>query len=355
MIANKMPKKQMIILLIIVSLIAFILVLNKVNNRNSFSVTSHSTTKEAIGTIITIHLYDTKEHPMTENELQNISNQLFAEVNRLELIFSAKLEDSELSHLNNTAYNSPIKVSDELFEIIETSIIYYELSNYAFDISLGNLISLWNIGSDEYYLPTESEVEKYINKFNVKNIVMDKENKTIMYSSPDINIDLGAIAKGYIGEKIAEMAKKLNVHCGILSFGGNIVTIGERYNNEAWTIGITDPMDTSKIASYIEVTDKSIVTSGNYERYFVKNNVRYHHILDPSTGFPAQSGIISSTIIGDSSTICDILSTTCFIIGLEDATKLIESLDGIEAIFIDANGTTHTTSRIDKYNFIINN
>jgi thiamine biosynthesis lipoprotein len=140
---------------------------------------------------------------------------------------------------------------------------------------------------------------------------------------------------------------------GILDFGGNIMTIGTKADGSLWNIGITNPLDTTEVYAAVSVNDKCVVTSGNYERYFIEDGVRYHHILNPFTGYPAESGIISSTIIGDNSTQCDALSTACYIMGVDKALELIEKTDGVEAVFIDNDGEVHTSSGIEKYSFRI--
>ncbi len=322
--------------------------------QDSYETVSYTDTREAIGTIVTITLYDTEAHPFTKDELKTITDELFEEADRLEHIFSAKLDDSELSLLNSSAFNNELSVSSELFDIFDISLNYCYLSNGGFDISLGKLISLWNIGSENPYLPSDTELSPLINKNGWKHIILNKENQTISYNSNNFSVDLGAIAKGYIGDKLKELAKNKGIECAMFSLGGNIITIGERYTGGNWTIGITNPFSPDSVIGTLKTSDMSVVTSGDYERYFTKDGIRYHHILDGSTGYPCSSGIVSCTIIGASSAHCDALSTSCFALGVTDGLNLIENIDGYEALLIDDDGNIHTSSGMDKYNFTTN-
>lgn len=317
----------------------------------AYTTNSYTKTAEALGTVITITLYDTETKPMSDGELSGIADRLFDETLRLEHIFSARLQDSELSRLNDTAADSPVNVSPELFSLMELSLEYCRMSEGALDISIGKLIKLWNIGSDTPHLPDKNEVAPYINRNGWKNIVTDKDDSTVSYTDGTVSADLGAIAKGYVGDVLKNLAEKLGISCAIFNLGGNIVTIGGRYTGGDWNISITDPLSESDYFASLSVNDMAVVTSGNYERYFERDGVRYHHILNPATGFPADNGTVSVTIIGPSSARCDALSTACYIMGRDDGLRLINSLDGYEAVFIDSEGNASLSSGMEKYNY----
>ncbi len=335
-------KKNIIacIILLVFIMLLFIFIFKKENSEYSKYLGS----KEAFGTIFTISLYSDNIEKFNETTLKDFCDKIFNEADRLEKIFSVTIPDSELSLLNESAYNTEIKVSDELFTVLEKSLYYCELSEGAFDISIGNLISLWDIGNGKNIIPETSQIDTLKNASNWKNIVLNKDRKTVQFTSEDVKINLGAIAKGYAGDVLKNMlTDEFNISHAILNLGGNIVTIGSKPDGSDWNIGIKNPLDVNSILTSLSIEDKAIVTSGNYERYFELNGIRYHHILDPFTGFPSDNGIISSTIIGTSSTDCDALSTTCYIIGIEKSLKLINSIDGYEAIFVDNSGNTYKT------------
>lgn len=319
---------------------------DKVNKSDDVS---YSLTEEHFGTILTITLYGSDEE-----KLKDITEQSFDECERLENIFSAKLSGSELSKLNENAALEPVVVSDELMYLIKEALAYNRLSEGALDMSIGKLINLWGIGTENEHIPDADELNPYINADGCSYITIDEENSTIFYTSDIVNIDLGAIAKGYAADCIKQyICDNMESPYGILDFGGNIMTIGQKADGGSWNIGITNPQSPSQVYGVVSVKDMCVVTSGNYERYFIEDGVRYHHILNPFTGYPAQSGIISSTIIGDNSMECDALSTACYILGADKALELINSIDGVEAVFIDNDGKAHTSDGISKYNFVV--
>lgn len=304
-----------------------------------------SLTEEHFGTVLTITLYG-NEKELLERLIENS----FAECERLERIFSAKLEDSELSELNKTAWNNPTAVSEELFEVFQKALYYNACSEGSLDISIGKLIRLWGIGTEGQRVPDDAELVEMAGKNGCQYILLDETEKTITYTDECVEVDLGAIAKGYAADVIKEyiLQQKPQV-TGILNFGGNIMTIGEKTDGSAWNIGITNPFSPSEVYASVSVRNQCVVTSGNYERYFMEGGKRYHHILDPQTGYPAKQGIISATIIGDYSADCDALSTACYILGIEKALSFIETLDGVEAVLIDEEGDLHCSSGIAQY------
>lgn len=309
----------------------------------------YSLTEEHFGTILTITLYGNDEE-----KLKEITEKSFDECERLEGIFSAKLSDSELSMLNINAAKEPVKVSDELMYLIKEALSYNKLSEGALDVSIGELINLWGIGSENQRVPDIEELKPYISADGCSSIIIDEENNTVFYNTDLVRIDLGAIAKGYAADCIKKyICDNMEDPYGILDFGGNIMTIGQKADGTSWNIGITNPKLPSQIYGVVSVKDMCVVTSGNYERYFIENGVRYHHILDPFTGYPADTGIISSTIIGNDSMECDALSTACYILGVDKSLKLIDGIEGVEAVFIDNDGNAHTSKGMSKYNFVV--
>lgn len=304
-------------------------------------------TAEYFGTVITITLYGEDEE-----SLKKSIEHAFDECERLESICSAKLPDSELCRLNQTAAESAVEVSKELFFLIKEGLYYHRLSGGSLDISIGKMIDLWGIGTEHARVPKDTEREALIGLDGCKNIILDEEEQTIQYTDKLVQIDLGGIAKGYAADKVKEyLIEQEHIGSGILNFGGNVMAIGEKTDGTAWKIGLTDPQEKGELYGVLMIKDQCVVTSGDYERYFVEDGKRYHHILDPATGYPAESGIISATVIGDRAILCDALSTTCFIVGIEKAIEIIETLDGVECILIDKDMQYHCSSGFSQYDF----
>lgn len=309
--------------------------------------TKASSMGEYFGTVLTITLYGADER-----QLNQIIEGAFQECAGMEKIFSAKLPDSELSVVNREAFREETVVSEELGRVISQALFYNELTEGSLDVSIGKLISLWGIGTESQRIPDTAEINAYAGMDGCQYILWNSEKSTIQYKNENVQLDLGAIAKGYAANQIKQyiLSRNSDVY-GIIDFGGNIVTIGCKQDGSAWNIGITDPQNPSRVYASVSVKDMCIVTSGNYERYFEQDGVRYHHILDPDTGYPAKNGIISSTIIGADSMQCDALSTACFILGVPKALNLIEGIEGVEAVFIDDDGKFHCTAGMSQYNF----
>lgn len=309
-------------------------------------IISRSYTQEHFGTIMTITLYGS-----SEKELDEIIADAFEEIQRLENIFSAKLQTSELSDLNENGFNNPVKVSLELYSVLKEAVEYNKLSDGALDVTIGHLIELWGIGTENARIPSQSELEAYAGMNGCDYLVLDDDTVSVWFTDSRVKLDLGAIAKGYAADVIKIMIIDRNAEIyGLLDFGGNIMTVGSKAEGKPWVIGITDPFNVGSACATVDIIDKCVVTSGNYERYFEKDGQRYHHILDPSTGAPSRSGIVSATIIGGNSMQCDALSTASFIMGCERAIKLIDSIDGVEAVLIDSDGNIYRSKKIDSYN-----
>ena len=194
--------------------------------------------------------------------------------------------------------------------------------------------SLWDFKSDKATLPDETLIKESLQSVNYQNIICD--HKRILYKNPDTMIDLGAIAKGYIADKLKEYLIQHKVNNALINLGGNILCVGDKMT-EGYRIGITNPQKTDESIISTKIEDKSVVTSGIYQRQMKVNHHVYHHILNPHTGYSYDNGLASVTIVSPSSMQGDALSTVCFSLGLEKGKALIESLDDVEACFIDTN------------------
>ena len=296
-------------------------------------------------TIISVTIYDpSKEHLLEE---------CFELADMYEGYFSKTIAESDVSKINAAA-GSPVEVHDETLELLELGIYYGNLSNGRFDITIGKLSDLWDFSTkslinesemNDSYLPPASLVETALTTVDYTEISI--EGNMVTLKNPESAIDLGGIAKGYIADKMKAFLNENGVTSGIINLGGNVLTLGAKKDGSTYTIGIQKPFseDGSAIAS-VEISDKTVVTSGIYERYFEVDGKLYHHILDVETGYPYENNLLEVTIITDSSANADALSTTCFSLGLEEGLKLIESLENTEAIFITDDYKIHTTSGV---------
>lgn len=260
-----------------------------------------------------------------------------------EQMLSATIETSEISKINN-ADGEPVSVSDDTAELIEKGIEYGEISGGLFDITIAPASGLWNFTDNEdKTLPDPDELAEAVSHIDYRCVHVD--GNTVVLTDPEAQIDLGGIAKGYIADRLKEYLEGEGIEHALIDLGGNMLALGGRYDGTDFRIGLQKPFaETGTAMAALSINDQSVVTSGDYERYFEKDGVIYHHILDPATGYPVQNDLDQVTIISDRSVDGDALSTTCFAMGLEDGLELIRSLDGVEAIFVTKDGEIHTSS-----------
>ena len=226
---------------------------------------------------------------------------------------------------------------------------YSVLSEGAFDIAIEPLTSLWDFTAENPKVPKDSLIQAALPKCNYHNISVDTDKNEITLKTDDTAIELGAIAKGYIADRLKDYLVSQNVKSAIINLGGNVLCIGEKTDNSAFKIGIQKPFaDRSETIAVMDIRDKSVVSSGIYERCFEQDGTLYHHLLNPKTGYPYDNGLIAVTIISDQSVDGDALSTTCFALGLEDGMKLAESLDDVQAFFVTSDYEIHYTRDFQK-------
>ena len=289
-------------------------------------------------TIITITLYGNVTDP--EDKLNGCMDL----ISMYEGYFSNTIEDSDIWRINSNPFEY-IEVHDETIELLNEAIYYCGLSNGVFDISIGKLSDLWNISGGNTDVPDSDEINALKDEVDYKNIIIS--GNTVCLNSDKCKIDLGGIAKGYITDKIKEYLLGNDVNSALINLGGNITAIGPE-NKTGYNVGIQKPFaNDGTVITDIMLKDKTIVSSGCYQRYFEKDGRIYHHILDPRTGYPAESDILSVSIICDSSVRADALSTISFIMGYEDASSYIESTDDCEAIFILSDYSIQKTSGLN--------
>ncbi len=277
-----------------------------------------------------------------EKNMQKAYEQIVA----YDAAFSAHSEDSEVSEANHSSGNS-IHVSDELAEQINTALKVSKMTDGAFDITVLPLMKLWGFYNRNYTVPDETSIANTIKLIGYEKIRLEDN---MLYMQEGTQIDLGAVSKGFAGQKAAQLLMDLGVDSGMLSLGGNMQVFGLNSYDSVWNIAIQDPYDESAYVGIIHNTDCSIITSGSYQRYFEENDKIYHHIIDPHTGYPAESGLVSVTIIADDGTYADALSTGLFVTGLDKAVEIWKEYRDFEAVFITENNTIYITEGlIDKF------
>lgn len=285
-----------------------------------------------MGTAIHVELWHT-DKIIAEKNIQRV----FTEMVRIDSLMSPFKKDSELSLINQQAALHPLKISSELFNLIQHSLKISTLSKGAFDITFASVGQFYDYRKK--LKPTKKEISKNLKKINYENIKLDRKNKTIFFTQAGTRIDLGGIAKGHAVDNAIKVLQKNGVSQAMISAGGDTRIIGDK-GGRPWYVGIRHPRDKNKSAVVLPLSQTAISTSGDYERYFIKDNVRHHHIIKPSTGDSARE-LRSVSILGSDSTTVDALSTTVFILGLNKGMKLISKLPNTEAIVIDNNGLMH--------------
>ena len=264
-----------------------------------------------------------------------------------ENLLSPSIEESEIYKINQS-HGLPVTVSDETAGLLRLGIHYGELSGGKFDITIASASELWDFtGNSSGTVPDPSALEEAVSHIDYRCIKI--EGNTVTLTDPEAKIDLGGIAKGYIADQLKEYLTSAGVRHALINLGGNVLTLGGRYDGSDFRIGIQKPFsEDGTVLGTVSVSDSSVVSSGDYERYFRKNGAIYHHILEPDTGYPVQNDLDQVTIISDRSVDGDALSTACYVLGLEDGMELVRSMEGIEAVFVTKDGELHTSSsRID--------
>ena len=268
------------------------------------------------------------------------------ECGRYEKLLSRTVEGSDVWRVNHAA-GQPVQVSQDMLEILQTAIEVSERSGGAFDVTIAPASTLWNFTSGEAKLPDAEALAEAAARVDYRKIGIEGDAVTL---PEGMMIDLGGIAKGYIADAVKAFLVDRGVESAVLSFGGNIVTIGTKPDGSPWKVGIQDiDKPTGEYMLVARNYGGSVVTSGIYERGFEYDGVHYHHILDPATGWPVQNELASVTIFSDDSMWGDALSTAAFALGTEDGMALIESLDGIEAVFIAKDRSAKYTSGAQQY------
>lgn len=263
------------------------------------------------------------------------------ELLRLNGLLSVGAADSEVSAINR---GKTARVSEDTAAIIRKALEIHEATEGLFDISVYPLMELWGFTSGRYHVPDAEEAEALLSSVDASRIVYDAEAGTVSVA-PGQSIDLGGIAKGFASDRMMLLFEEYGISSGCVSLGGNVQVYGMKPNGKAWKIGIQDPFDSSDIIGALSVSDCAVITSGSYQRYFTDENtgIVYHHIIDPRTGFPADSDIVSVTVVTESGILGDALSTSCFIMGKDAALEFWRKNSGFELVIMTSDKSIYVT------------
>lgn len=294
-----------------------------------------------LNTFVTVTLYDSEDQTILDGCMTLCSDY--------EKLLSRTLEGSEIYKLNHRRPGErTITVSEKTAQVLSEGLEYCRMSRGAFDITIEPLSSLWDFTGKTPHVPPEEEIEADLKKVGYENVLLD--GRQVTFLNDETTIDLGAIAKGFIADQMKAYLEENGVKSAVINLGGNVLCVGKRPDGSPFKIGLQRPYAThTETVAALKIDDMSVVSSGVYERHFVENGVNYHHILDPATGYPYENGLTQVSIISPRSVDGDGLSTTCFALGLEEGTRLIESMDQIYGIFLTEDGELHYTRGAEDF------
>jgi thiamine biosynthesis lipoprotein len=266
------------------------------------------------------------------------------EMRRIDRTMSTYKEDSDVSLVNHNAAQRPVTISGELFQLIARSLRMSELTGGAFDITYASAGQLYDFRRK--IRPSEEALAKALPAINYHHVLLDRKESTVRFSQARVRIDLGGIAKGHAVDRCIALLQARGVKQAIVSAGGDSRIIGD-HHGRPWIVGIRDPRQEGKVVAALPLSDAAVSTSGDYERYFEANGVRYHHIINPSNGRPV-NGVRSVTVVGSDSTTMDALSTSVFVMGVKKGMALVEQLADVEAVIVDADGKMYYSTGLTR-------
>lgn len=308
-------------------------------------VKKFESTDIAMGTVISQRVFGDNGQAAIDAALEKIKS--------LEALLTFNAPGGDVNKLNDYAGKQSVELQPETLLVLKESQEVAELSGGAFDVTVGPIVKSWGIGTDNARIPSETELKELLPLVNYKNLLI--EGNTAYLKQAGQMVDLGGIAKGYAGDAALEVYKKQGITSAFINLGGNVVTLGTKPDGSSWTVGVRNPRpagEEDQIVGMITVADKAVVTAGDDQRYFEVDGVRYHHILNPHTGYPAQSDLMSVTLVTDSSLLADALDTAVYILGLEKGREMLENYGGVEAVFITRDKKIYVTDGLkDSFEF----
>lgn len=269
-----------------------------------------------------------------------------SEVKRIENLISDWIPTTQISKVNQNAGIAPVKVDLEVYELVERATKISKLTSGAFDISYASMDKIWKFDGSMKEMPTPEAIKKSVEKVGYQNIILNPKDTTIFLKNQGMKLGLGGIGQGYIADKIKIVLQEKGCTSGLVNVSGDINTWGTQPNGDTWTVGIVNPMNKNKIFATFPLNDSAVETSGSYEKFVTFNGIRYTHIIDPRTGYPA-SGIVSVSVFAKQTELADALATGIFVLGVEVGLDLVNQLKGIGCIIVDDKGAIHVSKNID--------
>lgn len=346
-----MNKNKSAILLVALSMIAVLLGgcsgngVSAGSGTGTGSKTSENQVVEPLGqtffifdTVVNVKIYDNRATSKNFEELDALMQEIDGRISRT-------AEGSEIYQINANSGVAPVQVSEETYDLVSTALDYAKRTDGRFDPAIGNLVTLWNIGHEGAHVPSVEDITNAQALCDYTKIELNADKHEIFLQDKGMAIDLGSIGKGYAADRIYDYLAEQGFNSAIIDLGGNVYAMGKKPNGNLWTIGIQDPdQERGNPIGNIKVEDKTVVTSGIYERFFIEDGKLYQHIINPKTGYPVDNGISSVTIVTNRSTDADALSTTLFVLGIEDGLAFIENTPDTEALFITKDKKLYATS-----------
>ncbi|MDR1363875.1 MAG: FAD:protein FMN transferase [Spirochaetaceae bacterium] len=348
-----MPNKQRLTLAVLLTIFVF-------SACGKQAMQEH--TEFVFGTICRLRI------PEGEND---VSRKIFSRLHEIESVFSVNIAGTDIDRVNSGAGIEPALVSEEFIYVLNRALFFAELSGGLFDPTIGPLVRLWGIGTENPRIPSQDEIELALSLIDWRDVLIDEAGGTVFLKRKGMALDLGGIVKGYAADEAVAIIRDSGVKSALIDFGGNIAACGKKpparlfAKPELWRIGVQHPdKNRGEYIGAVGVQDSTLVTSGGYERFFELDGARYHHILSPKTGYPVENDLLSVTIAqslplkgqeggNGASMDADALSTTLFTMGYEDGSAFISRFPGIEAIFILKSGEVRATGTL-KDRFIRN-
>ncbi|MBO5137201.1 MAG: FAD:protein FMN transferase [Spirochaetaceae bacterium] len=289
----------------------------------------------SMGTVCSINLYSSGS--------QELYDKMFQRLEQIDNLFSVNYSDSAVSKINRAAGNAPVQVPAEVILVLENALQVAKETQGAFDPTIGALVKLWGIGTEKQKVPSLSEISAALELVDYRLVQIDYEASTVFLPLSGMSIDLGGIAKGYAADQLVQIAKDSGIESALFDLGGNIYAYGHKEEGSLWRVGIKNPLQPyGSPLAVLSLSNSTVVTSGTYERFFEVDGIRYHHILNPKTGFPVQGDILSVTILGSNSMLADAFSTAVFVLGSDVGTEFLK-VQNCEGIIVLSDKTVFVT------------
>jgi len=323
-------------LLYLIMLIAVTSAISCTGNKAS----TYKKTRPLMDTIVSITVASADK-----DSAEKAIDSALSEIERFGNLIDFYSDKSELSEINRNAGLRPVRVSPETMDLIVNAVAAAERSGGAFDPTVGVIVRLWDFANRK--MPSDDEIKLLLPLVNYRDIIVDRDNSTVFLKRKGMLMDLGGIAKGYAADLAVESFRRNGISSGLVAIAGDIRAFGLKPDGSEWNVGIKNPRQTSdkdEIMAKIRLKDRAISTAGDYERFFILSGKKYHHILDPKTGYPAYKSI-SVSVVADTGALTDGFDNAVFVLGPEKGLKLLKEM-GLDAVITDANGATHVTDGI---------